>query len=244
METTKMNTPARRRPARRSGLPSPELAARLGRLAADRQAQDVLILDLRGLSGACDYFVLATGLCEPHLAGLADHLEDTLREEGVRPWHVEGRQNRKWILLDFVDVVVHLFLAETREYYRLENLWSEAPREEIRSGRSRPGRPGRATDRRRTDPMQPPLPVLVVGSVALDSVRTPAGEREDALGGSASYFGVAASHLRRRCGRWRWWGPTFPSVTWPCSGGAASTARVWRRPRGAPSAGRASTPTT
>jgi ribosome-associated protein len=131
MEITQMNKPARRRPARPAGLPAPELAGRLGRLAADRRAQDVMILDLRGLSGACDFFVLATGLSEPHLSGLADHLEDSLSAEGIRPWHVEGRRSRKWILLDFVDVVVHLFQAETREYYRLENLWSEAPRETI-----------------------------------------------------------------------------------------------------------------
>jgi ribosome-associated protein len=136
-----MDTPPRRRPARRVGLPSSELAGRLGRLAAERRAQDVLILDLRGISGACDYFVLATGLSEPHVAGLADHLEDSLREEGIRPWHVEGRQNRKWILLDFVDVVVHLFQAETRDYYRLENLWSEAPREQIRPADPAPGAP-------------------------------------------------------------------------------------------------------
>jgi ribosome-associated protein len=141
METTEMDKPARRRPARRAGLPSSELAGRLGRLAAERRAQDVLILDLRGISGACDYFVLATGLSEPHVAGLADHLEDSLREEGIRPWHVEGRQNRRWILLDFVDVVVHLFQAETRDYYRLENLWSEAPREEIRPAGPDPGAP-------------------------------------------------------------------------------------------------------
>lgn len=133
MGVTEMDRPIRRRPARHAGLPSSELAARLGRLAAERRAQDVIILDLRELSGACDYFVLATGLSEPHLTGLADYLEDSLRAEGIRPWHVEGRQNRKWILLDFVDVVVHLFQAETREFYRLENLWSEAPREEILS---------------------------------------------------------------------------------------------------------------
>ncbi len=132
MGTTKMDKPARRRPQRRTDLPSAELAGRLARLATERRAQDVLILDLRGISGACDYFVLATGLSEPHLTGLADHLEEALAAEGIRPWHVEGRQNRKWILLDFIDVVVHLFQTETREYYRLENLWSEAPRREVR----------------------------------------------------------------------------------------------------------------
>jgi ribosome-associated protein len=132
METTEMDNLARRRRAHHAELSSSDLAGRLGRLAADKRAGDVLVLDLRGISSACDYFVLATGLSAPHLTGIADHIEDTLREEGIRPWHVEGRQNRKWILLDFVDVVVHLLLTDMREYYRLENLWSEAPREEIR----------------------------------------------------------------------------------------------------------------
>jgi ribosome-associated protein len=133
MELTEMDSRTRRRRTRHAELSSSDLAGRLGRLAAEKQAGDVLVLDLRGISSACDYFVLATGLSAPHLAGIADHLEDTLREEGIRPWHVEGRQNRRWILLDFVDVVVHLFLTDTREYYRLENLWSEAPREAIHS---------------------------------------------------------------------------------------------------------------
>jgi ribosome-associated protein len=132
MEITEQNKPTRRRPVARPDLPSPDLARRIATLAAERRGDEILVLDLRQISTACDFFVLVSGLSEPHLSGIADHLEDTLREEGIRPWHVEGRQNRKWILLDFVDVVVHLFQKDTRDYYRLENLWSEAPREEFR----------------------------------------------------------------------------------------------------------------
>jgi ribosome-associated protein len=113
------------------GVDPRELARQLARAAAEKQASEIVILDLRGLTAACDFFVLATALSEPHVAALAEHLEQTLAERGVRPWHVEGRRNRRWVLLDFVDVVVHLFLPETREYYRLENLWAEAPRESI-----------------------------------------------------------------------------------------------------------------
>lgn len=126
-----------------AGLDPQDLARRIGQAALQKKAEDVLILDLRGLTAACDAFVLASGLSEPHVAALADHLEDALSAEGIRPWHVEGRRNRKWVLLDFVDVVVHLFLKETREYYRLENLWAEAPRETLRpaegSGARGPG---------------------------------------------------------------------------------------------------------
>lgn len=114
-----------------AGIDSQELARRLARGAAEKQATDVLILDLRGLSTACDFFIVATALSEPHVTAVADALEEGVAADGIRPWHVEGRRNRRWVLMDFVDVVVHLFLAETREYYRLENLWAEAPRESI-----------------------------------------------------------------------------------------------------------------
>lgn len=120
-----------RKRVRPTGIDPQELARRIGRVAFENQAEDVVLLDLRGLTAACDVFVLASALSEPHVAALAEHIEDALAAEGVRPWHVEGRRNRKWVLLDFVDVVVHLFLKETREYYRLENLWAEAPRETV-----------------------------------------------------------------------------------------------------------------
>ena len=128
---TGVRTRRSRRRSRPTGIDPQELARRLAGAARDKQASDVLILDLRGLTAACDFFVVATALSEPHVAAVADALEESAAAEGVRPWHVEGRRNRRWILMDFVDVVVHLFLAETREYYRLENLWAEAPRESI-----------------------------------------------------------------------------------------------------------------
>ena len=113
-------------------LPSShDLAWRIGRLAKEKKAVDVLVLDLRRLSAACDYFVLASGMSEPQVRAITDHIDDTLSAEGIRPWHVEGRSNRKWVLLDYVEVVVHVFHQETREYYRLENLWADAGREEV-----------------------------------------------------------------------------------------------------------------
>jgi len=92
-----------------------------------------MILDLRGLTAACDYFVLADGLSDVHVKALAEHVEVELKKAEIRPWHVEGRENRRWILMDYVDVVVHLFHREAREFYRLESLWSDAPREEFTS---------------------------------------------------------------------------------------------------------------
>jgi ribosome-associated protein len=110
------------------------LARRIAKLALAKKAEDVVILDLRGISSACDFFVLATGRSEPQVKAVAEHIEETLREMGERPWHVEGRTHRKWVLLDYVTVVAHIFHYETREYYRLENLWADAPREEVTEG--------------------------------------------------------------------------------------------------------------
>jgi hypothetical protein len=74
----------------------------------------------------------------PERASIGTQREGGLPRVGLRPWHVEGRQNRRWILLDYVDVVVHLFHRVTRDYYRLENLWAEAPREDVTEAQARP----------------------------------------------------------------------------------------------------------
>lgn len=108
-----------------------------------KAATDVLVLDLRGLSSACDFFVLGTAQSEPQVKAIADHLEETTRLEGAGPWHVEGRALRRWILLDFVHVVVHVFHRESREYYLLERLWADAPQERIAPGTEAAGVGGR-----------------------------------------------------------------------------------------------------
>ena len=108
---------------------SQALARAAARLTLTKRAQDVMILDLRELDGVCDFFVLATGSSEVQVRAIADAVEDGLRVEGVRPWHLEGYEARRWILLDYVDVVVHVFHAKAREYYLLDKLWGDAPRE-------------------------------------------------------------------------------------------------------------------
>ena len=102
------------------------LALRIARLALEKKGEEVAILDLRGLSAACDYFVVCSCGSEQHVAALADHIDRRMRERGQAPWHVEGRSHRRWILLDFVDVVAHVFHQETRQYYMLERLWGDA----------------------------------------------------------------------------------------------------------------------
>ena len=93
----------------------------------DRKAVDAVVLDLRGLSSATDYFVIASGTSDAHVRGMAEHLVQALAPRGVEPHHVEGLTQGRWVLLDYVDFVVHVFHPELREFYQLERLWGEAP---------------------------------------------------------------------------------------------------------------------
>jgi ribosome-associated protein len=93
----------------------------------DRKAVDPLVLDLRGLCGATDYFVIVSGTSDAHVRGMADHLVATLSPAGVAPHHVEGLAQGRWVLLDYFDFVVHVFHPELREFYQLERLWGDAP---------------------------------------------------------------------------------------------------------------------
>jgi ribosome-associated protein len=109
-------------------LTSQQCARRCAELAADRRAEDIIILDLRKLSGVADFFVIATGGADVQLRGISDRIEEGLSESGQEIWHREGYENGQWIVLDYVDVVCHLFLKEKRNFYQLERLWGDAPR--------------------------------------------------------------------------------------------------------------------
>jgi ribosome-associated protein len=95
---------------------------------AERKAQDVLVLDLRGLSDAADFFVIASGTSDTHVRSTADHVIEALSDAGVRAHHAEGLTQGRWALLDFVDFVVHVFHPSQRDFYQLERLWADAPR--------------------------------------------------------------------------------------------------------------------
>lgn len=99
---------------------------------ADLKGREILVLDLRGLSEATDYFVIASGTSDAHVRGIGHSVLDKLTERGVHVHHVEGLPTGRWVLLDFVDFVVHLFHPESRSFYQLERLWNDAP--EIRTG--------------------------------------------------------------------------------------------------------------
>lgn len=97
-------------------------------LALDRKAREVLVLDLRGISSATDYFVIASGTSDVHVKAIADGVVEGLAEQGERASHVEGFTGRRWVLLDYIDFVVHVFHPQSRVFYQLENLWGDAPR--------------------------------------------------------------------------------------------------------------------
>ena len=107
------------------------LAYLAGKLALDKKATDVKILDLRKLSPICDFFVICSASVEIHAKAIADSIIENLEKKGIRAWHHEGYQASRWILLDYVDVVVHIFLNEVRDFYELEKLWGDAETEEL-----------------------------------------------------------------------------------------------------------------
>ncbi|MDX1646333.1 MAG: ribosome silencing factor [Longimicrobiales bacterium] len=106
----------------------PEEVRRAAELALDRKGQDVLVLDLRGISSATDYFVIAGGTSDVQVKAIAEHVVDELKKDGVRPEHLEGLPGGRWVLLDYIDFVVHVFHPQARSFYQLERLWGDAPR--------------------------------------------------------------------------------------------------------------------
>ncbi len=100
--------------------------------ASEKKATDIVVLDVAETLVITSHFVIATGSSDRHVRSVAEQVEDTLRERaGVKPIGREGEREGKWVLLDFADVVVHVFQPEERDFYRLDRLWSEAPRIEL-----------------------------------------------------------------------------------------------------------------
>src|SRR6266480_4792758 len=97
------------------------------RAAADKQGERVVVLDVRELIVITDYFVIASGGSERQVRTIVEEVEKALRELGMKPVRREGEDDRRWVLLDFFDIVVHVFAAQERDYYDLERLWRDAP---------------------------------------------------------------------------------------------------------------------
>lgn len=102
------------------------LAERAAYHALEKKAEDVVILDLRGLSDVCDFFVIASGQADVQVKAIARAVTEGLRDAGQSPAGAEGLESGRWALLDYFDVVVHVFKPEVRDYYQIERLWDDA----------------------------------------------------------------------------------------------------------------------
>jgi len=110
-------------------MESKKLALLCRKLAENKKAENVVILDVRKLSSVTDYFVIVSGGSEPHLRAIVNEVLDGLREkQHQRPRHVDGDASAAWQVLDYFDVIVHVMRADVREKYDLESLWGDAPR--------------------------------------------------------------------------------------------------------------------
>lgn len=106
-------------------------AKAIAKLALEKKAEDIVIMDLRKLTSITDFFVICSAESSLHLKAIVDYIIEELEKKGIKAWHVEGYNNLSWVLIDYVDVVVHAFLKSAREFYGLENLWGDAKFEYI-----------------------------------------------------------------------------------------------------------------
>jgi ribosome-associated protein len=116
------------RRTQKTSLTSEELVELAARTLVANKGEDPLILDVRGVSSLWDYFIICSGGSKRHVQALAQHLQEALGQAGVKPMGAEGLEDGQWVLLDYVDVVIHLFIRPMREFYDLEGLWVEATR--------------------------------------------------------------------------------------------------------------------
>src|SRR3954471_16048909 len=122
-----MTEPARKEQIRE--LSPEELALRIAEIASDKVAHDIRVFDLREIVSYTDYFVICSGGTERQTKAIHDAIYQELKDAyGLLPRRVEGLSESRWILMDYLDVIVHIFTPEAREYYRLEQLWGEAPK--------------------------------------------------------------------------------------------------------------------
>lgn len=103
-----------------------EIAYHCADAAEDKKAKDIVILDMRELTSVADYFMICAGLTERQTRAIADEILQRLRKKGIFCTHLDGEREGRWIVIDFVDVLVHIFSQETREFYQLERLWGDA----------------------------------------------------------------------------------------------------------------------
>jgi ribosome-associated protein len=112
-------------------LDSKLFAEKIADLIFNKKGYDVRIIDLRSLTTFADFFVICSADSDTQVKAIADEIDKSLRDEGIKCWHKEGYIALSWVLLDYVDVVVHVFKKDAREYYNIEKLWGDAPSVDI-----------------------------------------------------------------------------------------------------------------
>jgi len=108
-------------------LNSKKVAEQIANLIFNKKGYDVKIIDLKEITSFADYFVICSADSDTQVKAIADEIDEKLREKGIKYWHKEGMAALSWVLLDYVDVVVHIFKKESREFYNIEKLWGDAP---------------------------------------------------------------------------------------------------------------------
>ena len=111
-----------------------ELAQRAAAICQDYRATDVVLLDLRGVTDMTDFFIVASGTSDTHVRSVGEHLAEEMKKLGSPVYHMEGTTKGRWVLLDFVDFVVHVFHPTLRDFYQLERLWADAESIPIEGG--------------------------------------------------------------------------------------------------------------
>ena len=91
----------------------------------EKKALDVIIIDVQKITTLTDFFVICTSESEPQTRAITDHINEQMKKEGLKAWHIEGYENLDWVLMDYVNIVVHVFSRESRDYYDLERLWAD-----------------------------------------------------------------------------------------------------------------------
>jgi ribosome-associated protein len=126
--------PASNQPANTLVATAERRVRRAARGALGKRALDLIVLDVQRVSGIADYFLICSGRSTTHITTIMEAIREELRADGVRPLHTEGQPESGWVLLDYGDVVVHLFLEDTRAYYALERLWGDVPLLSVEEG--------------------------------------------------------------------------------------------------------------
>lgn len=106
---------------------SENLIEKISLLIFEKKGFDVTLMNLKNISSFADHFIICTADSDTQVRAISDHIDKSLRDEGIRVWHIEGYNSLNWVLLDYVDVVVHVFKKDARAFYNLEKLWGDAP---------------------------------------------------------------------------------------------------------------------